>query len=87
LKHPVHAYIRRFHFDDLAWYPLSLKYLIDLVGSDRVVVGTDNMGGNANAPVATGPVAGPNSVLDQLDLPAADRDLILRGNGMKLLKL
>ena len=45
LKQPVHAYLRRFYFDNLAWYPLTLKYLIDLVGSDRVVLGTDNMGG------------------------------------------
>lgn len=87
LKQPVHAYIRRFYFDNLAWYPLSLKYLIDLAGSDRVVLGTDNMGGQANAPAPTGPVAGPHSVIDQLDISAADRDLILRGNLTKLFKL
>ncbi len=86
LKQPVHAYIRRFYYDNLAWYPLSLKYLIDLVGSDRVVVGTDNMGATtgaqnaAGAAPAGGPVPGPHSVLDQLDLSAEDRDLILRGN-------
>ena len=44
LKYPIHGYLRRFYFDNLAWYPLTLKYLIDLVGSDRVVLGTDNMG-------------------------------------------
>ena len=87
LKQPIHAYLRRFYFDNLAWYPLSLKYLIDLVGSDRVVLGTDNMGGTPNAPVATGPVPGPHSVIDQLDLPTADRDLILRGNLQRLFKL
>ena len=132
LKQPVHGYLRRFYYDDLAWYPLSLKYLIDLVGSDRVVVGTDNMGGtpagggggqgrgggqnagggknagggqnaggrqNAgggqNPPM--GPevggfpqgagAAGPNSVLDHLDLTEGDRDLILRGNLIKLFNL
>lgn len=88
LQHPVHAYLRRFYWDNLAWYPLSLKYLIDLVGSDRVVVGTDNMGGTPNTGTApTGPVAGPHSVIDQLDLSASDRDLILRGNLRKLFKL
>ena len=86
LKQPVQAYIRRFYYDNLAWYPLSLKYLIDLVGSDRVVVGTDNMGATTGAQYAgaaaspSGPVPGPHSVLDQLDLSAEDRDLILRGN-------
>jgi aminocarboxymuconate-semialdehyde decarboxylase len=87
LKYPVHGYLRRFYWDNLAWYPLSLKYLIDLVGSDRVVLGTDNMGGQANAPAPTGPVAGPHSVTDQLDISAADRDLILRGNLTRLLKI
>jgi aminocarboxymuconate-semialdehyde decarboxylase len=113
LKQPVHAYIRRFYFDNLAWYPLSLKYLIDLVGSDRVVLGTDNMGApaapaagqnggqnsgqnnaNANRPAGGGQTAGaqagvpgPHSVLDQLDLSAEDRDLILRGNLTKLFRL
>jgi hypothetical protein len=128
LKQPVHAYLRRFYFDNLAWYPLTLKYLIDLVGSDRVVLGTDNMGGTnpggggggrggqnagggnqraggnagdganasaagnaaagANEGAAPGaPVSGPHSVIDQLDLTAEDRDLILRGNLTKLFKL
>jgi aminocarboxymuconate-semialdehyde decarboxylase len=91
LKYPVHSYIRRFYFDDLTWYPLTLKYLIDLVGSDRVVVGTDNMGPGNNdrpdAPPPAGPVPGPHSVIDQLDLTAEDRDLILRGNLKRLFKL
>ena len=112
LKQPVHAYIRRFYFDNLAWYPLTLKYLIDLVGSDRVVMGTDNMGGTVERPagaggqgggaggagqggrggqntatVPGGPVSGPNSVMDQLDLSQADRDLIRFGNAKKLFKL
>jgi aminocarboxymuconate-semialdehyde decarboxylase len=87
LKQPVHAYLRRFYYDNLAFYPLALKYLIDLVGSDRVVLGTDNMGGNPNAKEVTGPVAGPHSVTDQLDISAEDRDLILRGNVKRLLKI
>jgi aminocarboxymuconate-semialdehyde decarboxylase len=91
LKYPVHSYIRRFYFDNLTWYPLSLKYLIDLVGSDRVVVGTDNMGapaaGRGGAAAPTGPVPGPHSVIDQLDLTEGDRDLILRGNLKRLFKI
>jgi aminocarboxymuconate-semialdehyde decarboxylase len=124
LKQPVHAYLRRFYYDNLAWYPLSLQYLIDLVGSDRVVLGTDNMGGTPNgggggrgqngaagqnaggAPNgggggraqngAAGPnagaapaaaVAGPHSVIDQLNISREDRDLILRGNVKRLLNL
>ena len=42
------SYLRRFRFDTLAHSPKALQYLIDLVGSDRVVYGTDfpyDMGG------------------------------------------
>ena len=95
LQHPIKDYIRRFYFDSLAFYPPTLDYLITMVGSDRVVVGTDSMGPQAANPNAT-PTAtpgrveqggGPHSVIDQLDLSADDRDLILRGNLKRLFKL
>jgi aminocarboxymuconate-semialdehyde decarboxylase len=91
LQHPMKDYIRRFYFDSLAFYPPTLDYLITLVGSDRVVIGTDSMGPQAQNPNATpGRVeqgGGPHSVVDQLDLSAEDRDLILRGNLKRLFKL
>ena len=34
-------YLRRFHYDTLTHDPVGLRQLIDLVGSDRVVFGTD----------------------------------------------
>ena len=52
----------------------SLRFLVELVGSDRVVVGTDN---------AFGPqqfFEWPNAIVEALNLPAADQDRILRGN-------
>ena len=86
LQYPMKHYIRRFYFDSLAFYPPTLDYLITLVGSDRVVIGTDSMGaGGATVPKAGGP--GPHSVVDQLDLSADDRELILRGNLRRLFKL
>ena len=33
--------LRRFHFDSLVFEPQALRYLIDLVGADRVCIGTD----------------------------------------------
>src|SRR3546814_10780273 len=33
--------LRRFYFDSLLFEPKALRYLIDLVGADRVVIGTD----------------------------------------------
>jgi aminocarboxymuconate-semialdehyde decarboxylase len=33
--------LRRFYFDSLVFEPQALRYLIDLVGADRIVIGTD----------------------------------------------
>ncbi|CAM5205611.1 Aminocarboxymuconate-semialdehyde decarboxylase OS=Castellaniella defragrans OX=75697 GN=HNR28_002256 PE=4 SV=1 [Castellaniella defragrans] len=33
--------IRRFYFDSLVFEPKALRYLIDLVGADRICIGTD----------------------------------------------
>jgi aminocarboxymuconate-semialdehyde decarboxylase len=35
------AYLRRFHYDTVVHHELALRYLVDLVGSDRVVIGSD----------------------------------------------
>src|SRR5438094_613565 len=35
------GYLRRFHYDTVVHHELALRYLVDLVGSDRVVVGSD----------------------------------------------
>lgn len=79
LQRPVREYIRRFHYDTLTYYPETLRFLIGLVGSDRVVIGTDNF--------ALMDVASPNGLVEQLSLPAADRDRILKGNATRLLRL
>jgi aminocarboxymuconate-semialdehyde decarboxylase len=39
--HPPSTYLRRIWFDSLVYDPGHLRRLIDVVGSDRVVVGTD----------------------------------------------
>lgn len=36
------ALLRRFYFDSLVFEPQALRYLIDLVGADRVAIGTDS---------------------------------------------
>jgi aminocarboxymuconate-semialdehyde decarboxylase len=79
LQRPFREYIRRFHYDTLTYYPETLRFLIDLVGSDRVVIGTDNF--------ATMDVKEPNKLVEEINLPAAERDRILRGNAVKLLRL
>jgi aminocarboxymuconate-semialdehyde decarboxylase len=79
LQRPFREYIRRFHYDTLTYYPETLQFLINLVGSDRVVIGTDNF--------ATMDVEEPNALVERIQLPAADRDRILRGNAARLLRL
>ena len=79
LKHPFRDYIRRFHYDILAYYPETLRFMIDLVGADHVVIGTDNY--------AKMDVDEPNALVQSLNLPAADLERILHGNAAKLMRL
>jgi aminocarboxymuconate-semialdehyde decarboxylase len=79
LQRPMREYIRRFHYDTLTFYPETLRFLINLVGADRVVIGTDNF--------ALMDVEAPNGLVGQLKLSPADRELILKGNAARLLRL
>ena len=79
LRRPFREYIRRFHYDTITYYPETLRFLIDLVGTDRVVIGSDGY-----APMD---VAEPNGLVEQLRLPAQDRDRILWGNASRLFRL
>jgi aminocarboxymuconate-semialdehyde decarboxylase len=79
LARPYKEYVRRFHYDYLAYYPEALRFLIGLVGSDRVVIGTDLF--------AAKDIQYPGAVVEELNLPAADRDRILKGNAARLFRL
>jgi aminocarboxymuconate-semialdehyde decarboxylase len=41
MKQPASAYLRRFHYDLITLHPQIMRNLIDLVGADRIVAGTD----------------------------------------------
>jgi len=79
VQHPFRDYLRRFHYDYLIYWPEAFRFLMTMVGSDRIVVGTDNF--------AAKDIEYPSAVLDQFNFPAADRDRILKGNAMRLLHL
>ena len=53
--------------------------MVDLIGSDRIVIGTDNY--------ARMDVDQPNALVESLKLPAADCERMLRGNATRLLRL
>jgi aminocarboxymuconate-semialdehyde decarboxylase len=80
LKNPPSHYLRRFHYDTVAHSVPILMNLVRQVGADRVVCGTD-----FPADMSVTDVVG--TVEKLTELPTKDRDLILRGNAARLLKL
>jgi aminocarboxymuconate-semialdehyde decarboxylase len=79
LPRPFREYIRRFHYDTLTFYPETMRFLISLVGADRVVIGTDNY--------AAMDVGEPNELVERLNLSAEDRGRIFSGNAARLFRL
>ena len=78
MKRPPSAYLRRFTYDTITHAPASLRYLIGLVGADRVMIGSDycfDMGYERPVEVVTR-LAG---------LSRADQRRILGGNAARLL--
>jgi aminocarboxymuconate-semialdehyde decarboxylase len=79
-KKPFSAYLRRFSYDTISHAPESLRYLVGLVGADRVMLGSDYC-------FDMGP-AKPREIVDkQLKLSSADRARIISGNARRLLGL
>lgn len=72
-------YLRRFHYDTLTFSSPQLKLLIELVGHDRILHGTDlpaNMGD-----------ADSRRILDDAELPAGARSAIEFDNAKRLFRL
>ena len=76
-ERPFMEYLRRFHYDTITHSPQLLRFLIDLVGVDRVMLGSDycfDMGYER-----------PREIIEALKLKPADRDSIYSGNAARLL--
>jgi aminocarboxymuconate-semialdehyde decarboxylase len=73
------AYLKKLYFDTIVHSVTALQYLVSVVGADRVVIGTDY-------PMAMGDFESVKKVT-QLDLPAAERELILGGNAARALSI
>lgn len=99
LLHPPSHYLKRFYYDAIAYHTPALQCLIDFVGVDRVVFGTDNPFFPPNASESGGD-AGDHPALSALDWPStianyetlaeldvSAQDAILRDNARKLLGL
>ncbi|WP_089105687.1 amidohydrolase family protein [Streptomyces hyaluromycini] len=74
---PPSSYLRRMWFDALVYTPRALRHLVEEVGADRVVLGTDH-------PFDMG-VTDPVARLDAAGLAPAARDAIAGGNALDLL--
>jgi aminocarboxymuconate-semialdehyde decarboxylase len=80
MKRPASAYLRRFHYDTIAYNPQLISNLIRLVGADRVVMGSD-------FPFDMG-IDKPVELVEGLgDLTPSDRELILGKNAARLLRV
>jgi aminocarboxymuconate-semialdehyde decarboxylase len=80
LKNAPSHYLRRFHYDTVAHSSPILMNLVKQVGVDRIVAGTD-------FPADMSDVDPVRTVESLTALSTAERDLILRGNAARLLKL
>jgi aminocarboxymuconate-semialdehyde decarboxylase len=79
-RRPFTRYLKRFTYDTISHSPEALRWLIQTVGADRVMVGSDfcfDMG-----------YARPRDmVIRRLSLSGADQRRILRDNAARLLGL
>jgi aminocarboxymuconate-semialdehyde decarboxylase len=79
ISKPPSAYLGMFYYDIITHYIPTLRFLVDMVGADHVMLGTDypfDMGYDD-----------PVGVVNQIPgLSTAERDLIMGGNALHLLK-
>ena len=76
---PPSTYLDRFYYDTTTFTDRNLRFLVDVVGADRVVLGTD-----WPAPMAV--VDPVNTIKNSAVLSDADKDAILWGNMEKALE-
>ena len=76
---PFMEYLRRFYYDTITHSPDLLRFLVNLVGVDRVMLGSDycfDMGYER-----------PREIVEALKLGLADRERIYAGNAARVLGL
>lgn len=80
IKHPPSAYLQRFYYDTITHHPQIMRALIDLVGAERVVLGSDyDQDMSYERPV--------DFVEKIPGLTPRERSLILKDNAARLLRL
>jgi len=80
MKKPAYEYLRRFHYDLITHHPQIMRNLIDLVGVDRIVAGTDFPQGMS--------VKQPVDFVESIPgLTHREREIILSDNPARLLQI
>jgi aminocarboxymuconate-semialdehyde decarboxylase len=77
-KNPM-SYLKHFYVDSLVHHPGMLRYMIELMGADRIALGSDY-------PFPLGE-ARPGALIDSMPLDAATRARLLHGTALQWLKL
>lgn len=78
-QHGPRKYLNRMYFDGLVHERSSLEYLIDLVGSDRIAMGSDY-------PFPLGE-AEPGKLIDSMDLDLSIKEMLLNGTALNWLSV
>ena len=80
MTRPASAYLQRFYYDTITHSPQIMRFLIDMVGAERVMLGSDyNMDAGYARPV---------EFVDAIPgLTASEREQILGGNAARVLRL
>jgi aminocarboxymuconate-semialdehyde decarboxylase len=73
------AEFRRLYFDSVVFEPLALRFLCDMVGADKIMLGSDY-------PFGIGDLD-PCGVVDRTRLSAAEREAILGGNAARVFRI
>jgi len=80
IPHPPSHYFRQLYFDSITFHPLALRFLIDLAGSDRIVIGSDY-------PFDMGPFQPVEEILNNPHLSEAEKQQICGHNAAHLFGL
>ena len=80
IKHAPSPYLKKMHLDTVTYNLPAMKMVLDWMGPERVVYGSD-------APPLTSLKPRAIKLIKDLDLPEAQRDAIFFANAARLLKL